>query len=157
MKAMTIKPPWSWAISHGPKRIENRTWERSFRGPLAIHAGKGWDYWGEESPLVWEAWRKAGWDVYSLDPNHHAMTLGAVVALADVVDICSKSVGQSSWDDRLVCGCGKWAARGQYHWKLENVRPLAEPVPCKGALGLWTLPAQVEAAVMAQLGERADV
>lgn len=52
--------------------------------------------------------------------------------------------------------CGPWAARGQYHWRLANVRALPEPVPCKGALGLWTLPDDVEAAVAAQLGERAN-
>jgi hypothetical protein len=152
MKSITIKAPWSWAISHGPKRIENRTWGRSYRGPLAIHAGKGWDWYGGDSPLVWDAWRDAGWDVYRLDPDHPAMTLGAVVAVADLVDICSESASQSMRTE-MRCRCGKWAARGQYHWKLANVRPLAEPVPCRGSLGLWTLPDDVEAAVAAQLGE----
>jgi hypothetical protein len=32
-----------------------------------------------------------------------------------------------------------------------NARPLAEPVPCKGALGLWWLPDDVDAQVRAQL------
>lgn len=34
---------------------------------------------------------------------------------------------------------------GPFGWILEEIRPLAEPVPCKGALGLWTVPAHVEA------------
>ena len=29
------------------------------------------------------------------------------------------------------------------HLILENPRPLAEPIPCKGALGLWTPPADI--------------
>jgi hypothetical protein len=153
MKSITVRSPWSWAISHGPKRIENRGWQRSFRGALAIHAGKGWDWDGGDSPLVQQAWRDAGWDVYRLDPSHHAMTLGAVVAVAELVDICSESAPLAA---SASCECGPWAVRGQYHWRLANVRPLAEPIPCKGALGLWTLPDDVEAAVLAQPGERAN-
>ena len=49
--------------------------------------------------------------------------------------------------------CSAWAAGGQWHWHLANVRPLADPVPCKGALGLWHLSDEVEKAVRAQLGE----
>jgi hypothetical protein len=39
MKALTVCQPWAWAIIHAPKRIENRTWRTSHRGPLAVHAG----------------------------------------------------------------------------------------------------------------------
>ena len=156
MKALTIKPPWSFAISHGPKRIENRTWERSYRGPLAIHAGKGWDEDGEDSLLVQQAWMDAGYELRTLMPKRAGIPMGAVVAVADLVDICSAKVPGPDFEFYANCGCGPWAARGQYHWKLTNVRPLAEPVPCKGALGLWTLPDEVEAAVVAQLGERAN-
>jgi hypothetical protein len=39
MKAITIHAPWAWAIIHGHKRFENRTWRTQHRGLLAIHAG----------------------------------------------------------------------------------------------------------------------
>jgi hypothetical protein len=51
-------------------------------------------------------------------------------------------------------GCSPWAARGRHHIELAGVRPLAEPVPCKGALGLWRLPEDVEKAVREQLEAR---
>jgi hypothetical protein len=38
MKAITIKQPWVYAILCEGKDIENRSWRRSFRGWLAIHA-----------------------------------------------------------------------------------------------------------------------
>lgn len=152
MRALTVRPPWSWAISHGPKRIENRTRRVHLRGPFAIHAGKGWDWDGWNSGLMRRAWQKAGHDVYRLDPDNPQMTMGAVVAVADLADICSMS-RQST---EIVCECGPWAQPGQHHLILADVRPLAEPVPCKGMLGLWRLPAGVEAAVMAQLGEVAS-
>jgi len=40
-------------------------------------------------------------------------------------------------------------------WVFRDRRHLAEPVPCKGAQGLWTLPVDVEAAVVAQLARAA--
>src|SRR5213592_4281271 len=38
MKALTIKQPWVHAILREGKDIENRSWQRRFRGWLAIHA-----------------------------------------------------------------------------------------------------------------------
>ena len=39
MKALSIQQPWAWMILYGTKRVENRTWATSFRGPFLIHAG----------------------------------------------------------------------------------------------------------------------
>lgn len=143
--AITIRPPWSWAISHGPKRIENRSWTRSYRGPLAIHAGKNWDTVAEYNRHVDQAWRAAGHTTPGPRPGHSQVALGAIVAVADLVDICTVRGGYTD------CDCGEWAVPFQCHWKLANVRPLAEPVPCRGAQSLWPLPADVVAAVRAQL------
>jgi hypothetical protein len=41
---------------------------------------------------------------------------------------------------------------GRYGWLLANLQVLPEPVPCRGALGLWDVPADVAAAVEAQIG-----
>jgi hypothetical protein len=41
MRAVTVRQPWAWAIAHGFKDIENRSWApRLAPGELiAIHAG----------------------------------------------------------------------------------------------------------------------
>lgn len=44
MKALTISQPFASLIADGHKWIENRCWETRYRGPLAIHAGKGTQY-----------------------------------------------------------------------------------------------------------------
>jgi len=44
MKALTISQPFASLIASGEKWIENRRWETKYRGPLAIHAGKGTQY-----------------------------------------------------------------------------------------------------------------
>ena len=40
---------------------------------------------------------------------------------------------------------------GPIGWVLEDVRVLRQPVCCKGAQGLWTVPEDIEARVLAQL------
>jgi hypothetical protein len=39
-KALSIRPPWAWAIAHARKRVENRGRRTKYRGPVAIHASK---------------------------------------------------------------------------------------------------------------------
>ena len=41
-----------------------------------------------------------------------------------------------------------WYIAGHFGWVLADVRVLPEPVKCKGALGLWTVPAEIERAIM---------
>lgn len=44
LKALTVLQPWAWCIAHAGKTVENRTWAPgSYRGPLAIHAGRTYD------------------------------------------------------------------------------------------------------------------
>jgi hypothetical protein len=54
MNALSVCQPFASLIISGEKRVENRRWSTSYRGPLLIHAGKsrkwlgGWD--GERMP-----------------------------------------------------------------------------------------------------------
>lgn len=158
MKALTIKQPWCAAIAYGAKRVENRSWPvpRAMVGEtIALHAGKSLDASargpaGEGMPV--EDW---------------PLEFGAVIAVATLADChswhdCSHICPEpEDWDGvYLPCTetgaacnntCSPWGQPDQYHWQLENVRPLAAPVPCKGALGLWNLPEDIESAVRAQL------
>lgn len=38
--------------------------------------------------------------------------------------------------------CLGWQAEGQFHWLLEDVKVLDEPIPMKGKQKLWSLPAE---------------
>jgi hypothetical protein len=48
MKALSVLQPWAWLLTYGPKRIENRSWPTRYRGPVLVHAGKGFDREGYE-------------------------------------------------------------------------------------------------------------
>lgn len=163
--ALTVRQPWAFGIEHG-KPVENRGWEMKFRGPLWLHAGSRsrWDTAGGHSPLVQQAWRwhlrnrVPGWpglpaaDV-TLGRRTTLMAFGAVIAAVQVVGCHHSSRCQRPPLTRhaLPTFCTPWAAYDQWHIELSGIRSLAEPVPCRGMLGLWRLPEDVESAARAQL------
>lgn len=148
MRSLTIRQPWGTAIAHLGKTVENRGWQTYYRGPIAIHAGTGvgskWEY---ENALEAVAARSG------LEPEgvrRLSAVRGAVIAVAQLADVCSASLHLSFAAD-LACECGPWAQTGQRHFLLTGVRSLSAPVPALGAQQFWTLPDEVEAAVVAQL------
>lgn len=141
MKALTLYASWAHAIAHGSKRVENRTWHppRSLLGTrIAIHAGKTLDM--------------AGLDALDEIDNAafvaRAIPRSAIVATAKVM----RSVefrGLLIPSDADPAILSDWWA-GPVGWVLEDVRALAVPVPCKGALGLWDVPPDLAAAIERQ-------
>jgi len=128
MRALTVRQPWAWAIVSAGKDIENRSWPTKYRGWLAIHAAAG--PVGDLDDLPRRVKR----------PPSSALVRGAIVGLAYVDGMVDKS--RSKW------------FQGEWGWVLKNVRRLKEPVPCKGALSLWTVPAPVRRKVLRQLPKR---
>lgn len=138
VRGLTVRQPWAWAIAHGGKDIENRSWPPlplPDEHVLLIHAGKGFDDECCQSVAA-----KSGRSVAEVTDGARA-ALGAIVAVAEIVGVCK---GCSP-------ACSSWSVTGEWHWMLGNVRPLAEPVPARGALGLWRPDPEVLAAVAAQV------
>lgn len=170
MKALSLTQPWAQLIAVHAKKIETRSWPTSFRGVLAIHAAKGLgavggkrglkELCGEEPfcSVLTEAieaherryWRGEG--VLKKMVDHPFMPFGALVAVARLVR-CESTVGSAVWKPRP--GTNEYAFGnydpGRFMWMLEEVEPLPVPVRCNGALGLWTVPADVGAQVVEQL------
>ena len=145
MKALSVQQPWIDAIVCGPKAVENRTWRPSrdiYGQDIALHASQRFDKHAVFPPgCLWMALPEC---------RDFTGRLGAVLAAAAL----------SGYHDARDCVrpdgtyCTPWSQPGCWHWEIMEVRPLAEPVPCKGALGLWRLPEDVEAAVREQTGVR---
>jgi hypothetical protein len=129
MKALTVQQPWAWAIAMGFKDVENRSWGTDYRGPLAIHAGQRWASEGDRSICRQVLEEKGHVEPGVQVPERHLLGMGVVVAVVDLVDICPGR----------LCRCSVWGAIGAKHWKLRNARPLSEPVPASGRLGLWDI------------------
>lgn len=147
MRAITVRQPWAWAIVHGGKDVENRTRNiaGAYRGPVAIHAGLADDTSDLSAALTRGAWvqwwteaREAGVDV--------GQQRGAVIGVAELVEVHRCHIGNTD-----APACSPWATAGDYHLVLADARPLARPIPWRGALGLWTVPDELEAAIREQV------
>lgn len=132
MKALTVLQPWAWAIASGLKRVENRTWQTPYRGPLLIHAGKSDRLVGQvdlpEAPAL--------------------LTFGAVVATCRLVDVVERDWllnqihGSRRFRDlgtRLLYAAQERFIEGPYCWLLDDVREV-QPIPLKGWPGLFPVP-----------------
>jgi hypothetical protein len=145
MKALTVRQPHASLIAAGVKTIETRGQRTHHRGPLAIHAGLHRPVEGAD--VV---------DCVPIDPREWtARTGGPFTGHSKMGD---GSDAELWWSDgqrpRITFD---WEAQrpygdftpGRWAWLLTDVRPLPEPVPCRGAQGLWNVLGDVEA----QLGE----
>lgn len=121
-RALSIRQPWADAIIHGTKRVENRTWRRDTGdhalGWVWVHASAGYDKAGD----LWM--REQGLHIPLAD-----VPRGALIGLAHFDLISNGPMGPAD----------PWAF-GPWCWCIGEVIALDEPVPCKGALGLWTVP-----------------
>lgn len=174
MKALTVQQPWAWAIFHG-KPVENRTQLWKHRGPLAIHAGARWSDRGAHSPLVARAcirqWPTPPADVdavaagiarQGLAPTLYSDTLartGAIIGMVDLVDCHPAEPGccDSPWAETQYVEHGGRTRRQITHLVLADPVEFAHPVPCRGALGLWTVPDDVEHEVVGAIAEAVRV
>ena len=111
MKALTVQQPWAWGLIYGPKRIENRTWDTRYRGPLLIHAGKSKSRLGDD---------EGAFDLPS------QLDFGAIIGIVDLVDCVPFDAVR---DEPF--------AEGPWCWVTANPQ-IIRPIACKGALGLWS-------------------
>jgi hypothetical protein len=125
MKAITISQPYATLIADGEKWVENRKWATSYRGALAIHAGKGTQYLTRQELAEY--------------PSSCIVAICDLVACMPIASMRQISRGQKVGNTDLTLGdiLDHEHAEGPYCWVLQNVRPLIPPVPYKGAQGLW--------------------
>jgi hypothetical protein len=149
MRALTVQQPWAWAIFNG-KNIENRTALWSYRGPLAIHAGmRGSERGFRDRRILAAAGSSQQW---------HDLVYGAIIGLVYLVDVhpdagCCRPWGESAYPEH---GTDK-IRRDIAHLVLDDPREFTEPIPCKGALGLWSPPADLEVRLALRLEDPPNV
>lgn len=112
------------------KTIETRHWATAHEGAIAIHAAKRMTR--AEQEFIREL-RSRGVAI------PYTLPLGAIVAIARLVE-CRRvetirdTLGPT---ERALGNYGD----GRFAWILADIRPLAQPIPCRGAQGLFTIPA----------------
>jgi hypothetical protein len=156
VKAITLTQPWATLVAIGAKRFETRSWRPWHMGPLAIHAAKGFPVesqalcFTEPFLSVLTGAGVFGEVQLGSDPEATAtlnpgclgaLPRGTVIATAALAwwgstrsivlpDLLDQFGGPHEREFGNY-GPGRWA------WRLADVRRLGEPVPARGALGLW--------------------
>lgn len=170
MKAITLWPEWAWAVVRLDKAVENRTWAPS-RGlhdhRIAIHAGKAPGGPSHRGGLarafdpVFEAASRHGWDV--IQAEFEELPEGVIARFSkeihawgpQVVDLRAEDVHLGAIVGSAVLAGAtanglrnrQWRAPGLLGWMMISRRRLLEPIPFRGAQGLWEVPDEIGAVV----------
>lgn len=159
MRGLSLTQPWASLVAIGAKRIETRSWRHPYRGPVAIHAAlKVPEYASNfcDTREVQEEFERAGAEGFT-----HAkdLPLGMIVAVADIETMFrfTSATFDKILERSRAGGLPKYEAlfgdysAGRCGILLTNVRELASPVPCRGALSLWEIPGDVQRQILEQL------
>jgi hypothetical protein len=154
MKAITLTQPWASLVAIGEKKIETRSWRTNYRGPLAIHAAKGFPYEAKvvcfeepfQSILLDHGFIKR--DITF--PGNLRFPFGAILGTCELFDVVKTDswvwFGKAirGWENRGVfwtldnqeIAFGDYS-RGRFAWLLYDLQMFPEPILAKGSLGLW--------------------
>lgn len=118
IKVLTVRQPYASAIVNGFKLVENRSRPTKYRGLLYIHSSKS-----KPTKEAIKYCRERGF--YFAPESYH---LGHIIGSVELIDVVQNHESQ-------------WAIEGEYQWVLTNPRKFLVPIPAKGQLGIWNLPA----------------
>lgn len=151
LKALSLWQPHATLMALNEKRVETRGRYMHHRGPLAIHAAQRWTA-GIRALLSAEPFRSrlAYHGITAGNVTHATMPRGAIVAVVCVTECWD--TGTQLPASEIERAFGNYAY-GRYGIWTTDLRPLRRPVLCRGRQGLFNLPPDVEAEVIAQVGE----
>lgn len=127
MKALTLTQPWATLVALGHKAVETRSWRTSYRGPIAIHAAKGF-------PAHARTFAEEERAIGRLPAR---IPRGAVVCIIDLV-ACQPTQDVALRISGLERHLGDYTP-GRWAWQFDpaSLRTLNDPLAAKGAQRLW--------------------
>lgn len=155
MRCMSLSQPWAGLVASGVKLVENRPRKivkiDDFGTPFAIHASR---------EIVEDTYRRIAevapeLPVGSGEWHRLSRITSAVIGVATIDRELHGWRGADilAYESELRAKLGdqfRWFF-GPVGYVLRDVVALPTPVKCKGALGFWTLPDDIERQVRAQL------
>ncbi len=138
--ALSVRQPWAWAIIHGGKDIENRSWQAvnqglKRRGRVCIHASRG---------MIRAEYDEAAEFMAELGvqcPRAIDLLRGGIIGSVDVIDVVKQHESKWFFGPRGLVLANPEPSRfipctgqlGYFDWKEEVA--LAPPEPAK-----WMVP-----------------
>ena len=134
-------------ILHGIKRTENRSaWPEPREGRAAISCSKSF--------CKEEYGQFIAWASVNLPPEDFEK-LPAWREVKDwpgkVVGVCDYKASHQPTNQPTNQPTISWDEGYPYWWDLSNVMRLPEPIPCRGNVGMWSLPPSIAQSVLEQV------
>jgi activating signal cointegrator 1 len=127
VRALSVRQPWAELIMSGQKRYELRTWRTSVRGRIWIHAARTveWPY------------------VHMAGLSRASFTTGAFIGSVEIVDCVpfTTPIAEGLRRDGTFFGDPRDVAG--FAWMLAAPERLTRPIPYRGSLGIFRVPADV--------------
>jgi len=146
VKIISVRQPWAWLIVAGHKDIENRTWRTSYRGRLLIHASQAME--PDDFPMQRQWIETCGLVI----PDDSDLPRGAIVGSATLTNVYSDQWWQRSYYQKIGKGVSPWF-EGPYGFEMADAVEFAEPIPCRGQLGLRDISDALAARVSKMIAE----
>ena len=123
LRALSVRQPWAWAILHGGKDIENRTWATRHRGLFVVHAGQQLDHAGYR-------WLQVNFPHLRV-PTPAELVRSALLGVVELTDCFGP-------EDAHPMKASPWYM-GSSGFVLTNPRSFDRPIPTPGKLGFFKL------------------
>lgn len=148
MKALSVVQPWATLLASGAKRFETRAWHTTYRGWVAIHAGKSRDFARFQ---MLEPFRSSlGFE----DNPRRELPHGAIVGVGKLARVVECGALHSSEPvDYPESEFGNFAA-GRFAWDFRPMFQLVHPIPHRGMQGLWDVPPPIVATIRSAVPQR---
>lgn len=130
MKVISIRQPWATLVCGGAKTIENRTWQTSHRGLLAIHTG---------------AFQKASNQLVPSEVRD-SLYFGGIIGTVELREIVEREdISDNPWAEGPLC------------FVFENPKLFRTPFAHKGRVSISTLPDEIADRVVEHSRDCIDV
>ena len=136
MKCLSVHQPWAYLLVTGRRKIEVRSWDTKYRGPILIHTGLTVER-DEYERLNLPDTKKLNWDVKQL-------IVGAIIGQAIVIK--TELVIESRWEELRSLHLEKGRRcydDNTYCWFLEKASLFRKPIPYLGRLGLFDVSSEL--------------
>jgi activating signal cointegrator 1 len=123
MKAVTLIQPVASLVVLDACRLEVRAWRIAHRGRVAIYASRAFPLGARE--LCEREPVRSALRVSLGHDDWRRLPLGALIGTVDLIDCTPVEDDSPPWN---------WA------WVLDNPKPLTQPIPYRGRLGIFDVP-----------------
>lgn len=137
MKTISIMQPWASLIVLGHKKIETRSWNTKYRGPLLIHASAGKKGIKTMDADLWDLCSELGVEVADLPlgailGSCNLDTLESTKHLNSIMDFYQRKGRAAKYEMEF----GNYLP-DRYGWLLSDIVKFDQPIPAKGKLSIW--------------------